>query len=697
MDNARILIIDDDPNLRKTLADILRVKGYETLAAGDGGEGFALLRQHAVSLVLIDLGLPDIPGLDVLDRVKADYPATEAIILTGNATLDSAIEATNRGAFSYLVKPYAIEQLMLHIRRAIEKQQAQEQLEYQANHDGLTGLPNRNLLADRVRQALLYARRNQRQVAVLFVDLDHFKFINDTLGHDKGDRLLKIVAARLTDCVRSDDTVARQGGDDFVIVIADLAAAEDAGQVARKIQDAVSRPLTIDEHELEISCSVGISIYPKDGEDAQSLLKNADVAMYRAKDQGRNNFQFFTNELNDRAVARMTMEKHLRRALERGEFLLHYQPQVDLNSGRISGMESLIRWQSPELGFIPPASFIPLAEETGLIVPIGEWVLRASCAQNRKWQDAGFPPLVMAVNLSPRQFRQEGLAGTVARILEETGLAAHYLELEIIESLVMHDVECATVILKKLKELGVQLTMDDFGTGYSSLSYLKRFPFDKMKIDQSFVRDITSDPGSAAISRAIIAMAHSMNLRVIAEGIETKGQLGYLRSHGCDDMQGYYFSRPVPPPEFEQMLRDRRRLELPEESGGLPERTLLLLDDEAGVIAALQRMLENEDYHILAAGSAAEGFELLATSRVGVIVADHRMPGMCGTEFLCRVKELYPDIVRMLLSGHADMNCLTDAINCGAIFKFLIKPWNDDLLRENVRDAFRFYERQGEG
>jgi EAL domain-containing protein (putative c-di-GMP-specific phosphodiesterase class I)/CheY-like chemotaxis protein len=454
----------------------------------------------------------------------------------------------------------------------------------------------------------------------------------------------------------------------------------------------VNRPLDIDEHELEVSCSIGISIYPKDGEDVRALLKNADVAMYRAKEQGRNNFKFYTGELNDKAVARMTMEKHLRRALEREEFLLHYQPQVDLRTGRITGMEALLRWQSPELGLVSPAGFIPLAEETGLIVPIGEWVMKTACAQNRAWQAAGLSPLTMAVNLSPRQFRQEGLAETVARILRETGLEPRYLELEIVESLIMHDVQSATLILKKLKELGVQLTMDDFGTGYSSLSYLKQFPFDKMKIDQSFVREITSDPDSAAIVRTIIAMAHSLHLRVVAEGVETEGQLSYLRSHGCEEMQGFYFSRPVPSGAFEQLLREGRRLAFSGERGLPPERSLLLVDDESQVAAVLVRMLESEGYHILAANSAAEGFELLAANRVGVIVADQRMPAMTGVEFLSRVRELYPETVRILLSGQADMSCLTDAINSGAIFKFLTKPLENEELREHIRGSFKQYE-----
>ncbi|OGU09213.1 MAG: hypothetical protein A2075_00060 [Geobacteraceae bacterium GWC2_58_44] len=816
----RILIVDDDAGLRKTLSDILKVKGYETLAARDGAEGLAFLGEHAVNLVFIDLGLPDLPGLEVLKQVKTDYPSTAAIVLTGNATLDSAMEATRIGAFSYLIKPYEIDQLLLHARRAIEKQQAdealreseerfrkifelgplgmevlgrdrrflkvnrmlcqmtgyleeelasrtvadithpddreidlcnaqrllngdishckrekrytrkngeilwvsltlspirdeagnflyflglvediserkrfEERLEYQANHDALTALPNRNLLADRLLQALYYVQRHQSQAAVFFIDLDHFKFINDSLGHNTGDRLLKIAAERISRSVRSVDTVARQGGDEFVVVITDLEQSENAALLAQKIREAVSQPFSIDEHELEITCSIGISIYPKDGADGPTLLRNADAAMYRAKEQGRNNFQFYTKELNDKAVERMTMEKHLRRALEREEFLLHYQPQVDLKSGRIVGMESLIRWQSPELGFIPPDRFISLAEETGLIVPIGEWVLTNACAQNKAWQDAGHPPLIMAVNLSPRQFRQENLAEMVAGILQQSGLGPQYLELEIVESLLMHDPQSATVMIKKLRALGVQLTMDDFGTGYSSLSYLKLFPFDKIKIDQSFVRDITSDPDSAAIAKAMIALGHSLKLRVIAEGIETEGQMHYLRSHRCDEMQGYYFSRPVPAPEFEKMLFEKRHLELKRENDRFSDRTILLVDDEADVVAALQRMLDIEGYQILTAASAETAFELLAANRVGVIVADQRMPGVSGIEFLSRIKELHPDTVRILLTGYPDLDIVTEAVKNGAIFKFLIKPWDDELLWESIVEAFKVCRR----
>jgi len=450
-------------------------------------------------------------------------------------------------------------------------------LEYQANHDALTGLPNRNLLADRITQTLASARRYNGQVAVLFVDLDNFKFVNDSLGHALGDRMLIIQADRLNKSIRSADTVARYGGDEFVIVVSNLEKSEDAAVVARNIQQLISRPFTLDGHEFGITCSIGISIYPKDGQDVDSLLKNADAAMYRAKEQSRNTFQFYTSEMNDRVVERLLLERHLRHALEMGQLEVFYQPQIELAGGQVVGVEALLRWHSPELGLVSPSRFIPLAEETGLIVPIGEWVLRNCCTQNKAWQDAGLPALVMAVNLSARQLQKKDLAGFIGTLLRESGLEPRFLELEIVESMVMQDVEGVVTIMKELKGLGVQLAMDDFGTGYSSLSYLKRFPFDKLKIDLSFVRDITIDPESAAIARAIIAMAHNLNLRAIAEGVETEEQLAYLRLHGCDEIQGFYVSPPVTAEEFEALLRENRWLKSPTTRGSQPSRETALI------------------------------------------------------------------------------------------------------------------------
>jgi len=574
-----------------------------------------------------------------------------------------------------------------------ERKKYEGQLEYQANHDGLTHLPNRNLLVDRIHQALLMSLRNGHQVAVFFIGLDNFKFINDSLGHDLGDELLKITADRLVACVRAGNTVARQGGDGFVIMVSDRNVADVADRIATSIQAAVSQPLKISEHELVITCSIGISISPRDGEEVQILIKNADLAMYQAKEQGRNQIRFYTGEMNARSLSRMAMEQHLRRALERDELFLCYQPKVSLRSGQITGMEALVRWQSPELGLISPASFIPLAEETGLIEPIGEWVMETACRQNRKWQDAGLPALPVAVNLSACQFRQKNLVGLVERILRESGLEPRYLELEITESLVMQNLDRVTTILNELKTLGTTLSMDDFGTGYSSLSYLKRLPFNTLKIDQSFVRDITSDPDSATIAKTIIAMAHSLRLKVIAEGVETTAQLGYLRLQACDEIQGYLFSRPIVAEEFGNLLRQNRTLDFADHSSEIARHTILVVDDEQHVTTALQRMLLLEGYQVLTAPSAAEAFNLLATSHVDVVISDLRMPVMDGNEFLERVKIIYPDVVRMILTGNPDLHAATNAINRGTIFKFLAKPWDEKVLLTHVEEACVYHDR----
>jgi EAL domain-containing protein (putative c-di-GMP-specific phosphodiesterase class I)/CheY-like chemotaxis protein len=395
---------------------------------------------------------------------------------------------------------------------------------------------------------------------------------------------------------------------------------------------------------------------------------------------------------NCRPPGQLTMENLLRHALSRNELLLHYQPKVNLRTGRITSMEALLRWQSPELGMVSPADFIPLAEETGLIEPIGEWVIRTACRQNRIWQAVNVAPLTVAVNISARQFMQQNLVATVRDILLDTGLAPHYLELELTESMVMHNADAVAVTLNELKELGVSLAMDDFGTGYSSLSCLQRFPFDHLKIDRSFVKDITTVPGSAAIARTVISMAHNLRMKVIAEGVETEGQLNYLLRNECDEFQGYYFSRPLPAAEFELLLREGRCLELSSRAHLCPERTILIVDDEPEVAEALSLVLARDGYHTHVAASAMQGFELLAKHQVAVILADQRMPGMSGSEFLGRVTELYPDTVRMVISGFGDLDSVTTAINCGAIYKYLLKPWKADDIRMKIDDAFRYYK-----
>ena len=568
-----------------------------------------------------------------------------------------------------------------------ERKCYEKQLEYQASHDTLTRLPNRNVLVDRIHQALLISQRNGHQIAVIFVDLDNFKFINDSLGHNVGDELLKTAAERLVTCVRAGDTVARQGGDEFVITVSDPDVGTVAVRIAGAIQAAISQPFRINEQELVITCSIGISISPRDGEEVQTLIKNADLAMCQAKDQGRNRFRFYTSEMNVRLLSRMTMEMHLRRALERNELFLCYQPKVSLRSGKITSMEALIRWQSPELGLVSPASFIPLAEETGLIEVIGEWVLETACRQNQNWQDVGLPAIPVAVNLSACQFRQKNLVSVVERILRSSKLEPRYLELEVTESLVMQNLDRVTTILNELKALGTTLSMDDFGTGYSSLSYLKRFPFDKLKIDQSFVRDMTSDPDSATIAKAIIAMAHNLRLKVIAEGVETAGQLNYLRLHNCDEIQGYFFSKPIIAEDFCDLLRENRSLTFGDHQPESARHTVLVVDDEEKVLEAIKRALVLEGYQVLTASSATEGFDLLATRNIAVVVSDLQMPIMNGSEFLERIKIIYPDVVRIILTGDLDLHAATNAINRGIIFKYLIKPWDDKTLLACIDEA----------
>ena len=473
--------------------------------------------------------------------------AAQLLINAGRRYVYDGFIITDNGVYAGMGTVYDLLQAIT--------QRKQAHLSYLAYHDALTGLPNRQSLIERLQQACSRAQRNGRMVAMLFLDLDRFKLINDTFGHAAGDRLLKSVADRLAACVRGADTVARLGGDEFTVVLEDIVAGQDAATVAQKILDTLAQPFSLVQQEVFISASIGIALYPSDDNGIDSLFKKTDAAMYYAKEQGRNNYQFYSAEMNASLARKLHMENNLRRALEREELRLHYQPQVDTVSERIVGMEALLRWQHPEMGLVPPAQFIPLAEETGLIMPIGECTLRAACLQTRRWHERGFGPLRVAVNLSAHQFKQKDFPRTVARILGETGLDPGCLELELTESTVMDDVDQAIEILHALNAMGVYLSIDDFGTGYSSLSYLKRLPIDALKIDRSFVRDIGADSDDAAIVTAIIAMAHSLKLKVIAEGVETREQFAFLRKCRCDAMQGYYFSRPVPPEEFAQLLQ----------------------------------------------------------------------------------------------------------------------------------------------
>jgi len=495
---------------------------------------------------------------------------------------DASVRYAQLQAVGHLDAAGTVTRLSGTIQDVTEIKEAEQRIRYLAYYDGVTGLPNRQFFIEQLQQALIHSKRYQRQLGLLSLDLDQFKRINDTLGHSAGNELLTSVSRRLSEAVRANDTlsrdgndlafghdgagtVARLGGDEFSLLVTELTHYHDAAKVARRLLEELRKPFRVADQEVFVSASLGLALYPLDGDDAETLIKNAGAAMHFAKDQGRDNYQFYSRAMNATALEKLSMEAQLRKALERDELLLHYQPKIRPATGEIVGLEALIRWKHPELGLVPPSQFISLAEETGLIVPIGEWVLLSACRQNRDWQRLGHPPIHVAVNIASPHFRQGALGSSVATALQQSGLHPSWLELEVTESMLMQSVETTLATLFKLKDMGVRLAIDDFGTGYSSLSYLKRFPLDTLKIDRSFVKDLPRDAEDAAIAKAIIAMAHSLKLEVVAEGVETAEQLAFLQQHGCDAVQGFLFSRPVATEDVNGLLANR---ELKAVSGG---------------------------------------------------------------------------------------------------------------------------------
>jgi len=649
--------------------------------------------QEAIGRNLLDLTIPvemrDIVRNDMIRMAETGLaaPASEQYLVRKDGTTISVLSC-----HAVVQKPESAPELYRLDIDISELKINEGQLEFLATHDELTGLANRALFHLRLEQSLHYAHRSGRIVAVLLLDLDRFKVINDSLGHCFGDMLLCAVARRLDRRLRETDTVARLGGDEFVLLLSDVAELDDVGVLATKILRDLAEPYRIEGRDVVLTASLGISLYPRDSDNGATLIRNADIAMYRAKQEGGGTFSFFSPEMNQRAIETMEIENALRQALERGEFFLCYQPKVDLESGRITGCEALIRWRHPERGMVAPADFIPLAEETGLIVPIGAWVLREACRQARAWQQDGLPMVSVAVNLSARQFRRADLPQLVRDVLDETGLEPHLLELEMTESMVMSEHSRVVSVMEELTRIGVRLSLDDFGTGYSSFAHLSRFPINNLKIDRSFVSEIVTDPNSATIATSIIAMAHRMRLRAIAEGVENEAQLSYLRKHGCHEIQGFLVSSPLPAEEYGDLLRRNVRFAVALNVAHDRTRTLLIVHDEPHTLNALQRTLGDDGYRILTATGVYEGLELLAKENVQVVLSDQGMPHMSGIEFLSRVKVLHPETIHVILSGYADQEVVKHSIRQGELHSFLLKPWNEELLREEINDSFRFYE-----
>ncbi len=584
-----IICVDDDLNFLKSLSFIFPERSapdnldkvwYRVLYLEDPLKALSTLHDliaesRSVAMVMSDQKMPQMKGTAFLSEVKKISPDSILVLLTGYAGLDSAIESINNKLLDkYLTKPIEDEnafvqdiQHLLHMYQLNKKlKQTEEKILFLAYRDSLTKLLNREAFKERIYQNVVLCLPQNRRFAVLFLDLDHFKRINDTLGHSVGDLLLQEVAERLHSCIRATDyvaqinsenrdtNIARLGGDEFTVLLSDIRHVEDAALVAQRILAIFGRPFKLEAREMTVTVSIGIAVFPQDGQDAENLLKNADMAMYRAKKLGRNSYHFYHESMGEAALQRLTLEEQLHKALGRKEFFLVYQPQIDVTNNHVVGVEALLRWDNEVLGSISPRVFIPLAEETELILPIGEWVLRTACAQIKAWREAGVLIPRVAVNLSARQFMQPYLLNLIAQVLQDTSLEPGSLELEITESLLMTDSNAAVDILCALKAVGVHLAIDDFGTGYSSLNYLKRFPVDRLKIDQTFVSNIPFDSNDAAIAMAVLAMADRMRLQVTAEGVETEAQLNFLKTEGCKEMQGYFFSKPLLPEKIPALI-----------------------------------------------------------------------------------------------------------------------------------------------
>ena len=564
-----ILIIDDEAPIRNLLCEALK-QDYICTVAASAEEALSLLEQNNFALVLSDIDLGGTSGLEIIPQIRKKEPDAVVVMISGNESIDSAIEAMRVGAFDYVKKPFDLDHLEITVRRALDhhillntKRQYEshleelvrertEQLNYLANYDALTGLPNRILFEDRLSQALM-STMTESHFAILFIALDRFKRVRDTLGHSLGERILQEAANRLKSCVDDDATLSRFEGDEFALLLTRIDGHEDAANVIENINRALGLPILVEDKEIFITTSIGVSFYPDDGNETQHLLKNASTALALAVADGGNGYRFYAVDMNSQAVQRLTLENGLRRALERSEFELFYQPKIDVGTRQIVGMEALIRWQHPELGLIPPNEFIPLAENTGQIVPIGEWVLREACSKGQIWRDEGFA-LNLSVNLSAHQFQQQDLLKFIVEVIRDTGFDPRHLDLEVTESSLMKNAGLAVSTLAELRKLGIRISIDDFGTGYSSLGYLKYLPIDILKIDRSFISDVTTNQDDAALVTTIITLAHNLRLGVVAEGVETEEQLRFLEGLKCDEWQGYLYSRPVPFDSFSELL-----------------------------------------------------------------------------------------------------------------------------------------------
>jgi predicted signal transduction protein with EAL and GGDEF domain/FixJ family two-component response regulator len=669
---------------------------YPISAADAGDSNSPTGRAIREGKVRIVNGTGEAEGMDDwsgrFDRCWLGSIAAVPLRLEGEVIGALTLASEESGFFRHL-ETHLLEEVAGDISYALESMRGEEKrlaaeskMRFLAYYDSYTGLPGRELFNERLTQAC--RDMGHRMLGVLVANLRNYHGVLQTLGEAGGRNIARVVTERL-ESIEPPLFVARVSEAEFAILLEDQDGPHTVEDAAWRIHSALAQAVRVEDQEVILSPFIGIALHPKDGAPDE-LLQRAMAAADKMPGDASGYCRFFWADLETHSRHQLSMESALHRAVERGEFVLHYQPQLDLRSGRMIGAEALVRWQRPGHGLVPPQEFISLLEDNGLISVVGEWILHEACRRGREWQD-GEHPLRIAVNLSARQFSGGDIRATVKKALDATGLDPGLLELELTESIVLLDAEAVIRTLRELSSDGVNLALDDFGTGFSSLSYLQRLPVKRLKIDRGFVNEITSNPGSAAIVRAIVGMAHSLGLSVIAEGVETEGQLGFLRALCCEEMQGYLFSPPLPADRFVELMHEGRGLQ-PLVGTEKRERVLLVVDDEPNMLAAIKRAMRRVDMRVLTTTSVYEGFDILATNPVGVVISDHRMPEMTGTEFLRRVKELHPGVVRIVLTGYTEVSAIIDAVNRGAVYKFLTKPWDDELLRENIEEAFRIHE-----
>lgn len=700
-EKGTVLIVDDQQIARLLASEALLGAGFNVLEAEDGHKALEILEYQNPDVVLLDLIMPGLDGIEVCKLIKARASTTRipVLMITGVDDEESIEQIYDAGATDFIAKPFRRFVLVQRVMALIRACRIDEELHRLAYFDSLTSLANRTSFHQYLSSCLSRHRSLKQQSSVLYLDLDDFKRINDTLGHEVGDSLLQLVASRLRNSIRAGqhsgsnrsspmgDMVARLGGDEFIMLLPEIQNRQDAEQVARRICQTVSQPMSLSGYDIFITCSVGISVFAGDSTDIETVLKHADNAMYAAKSVGKNNFRFYDESMNSAALQRLAIDNELRHALDRNEFLLNYQPQIDAYSGQVCGLEALLRWNNLKLGAVSPAEFIPVAEDNGLIVSIGEWVLRTGCSQMKQWIDMGLTVERISVNISVAQFTKPEFTQLVADILEQTGLTPKYLELEITESLLAKNVDLAISTLSALKKIGVQLAIDDFGTGYSSLSYLKKFPLDRLKIDRSFVNEINSNADDAAIATAITSMAKSMGLSVIAEGVETEAQLNTLLNCGCREIQGYYFSHPLPKEETAVFLRNEHNYGIRQAEIGTVKSSVLFLDNDATVLSDIQAMVETSSFEVYTATDTKTAFDILATSTIDIIVVDRELSDRKGTEMVNQVVSRYPEIVPIMLSDQHDIQSLISVVNSCSLFQYLEKPADTESLMTALNDA----------